>query len=166
VAAAPTRDTGEGEGAAKPPPEAGGRRDASTVAFTGEGRGTAGQGGRFRFGTSVLLVMNNLRRMVPYIVLKKRKEGPSFSASREKERRTWLTSSPSNPRIVVASILSLRSRRLLNRSLGGLDPLGVVPRCSLPPSAAKLPPESATCRRQDGERPLRRKFGASGDPGL
>lgn len=36
VAAAPTRDTGEGEGAAKPPPEAEGRWDVSTVAFTGD----------------------------------------------------------------------------------------------------------------------------------
>ena len=36
VAAAPTRDTGEGEGASKPPPEAEGRWDPSTVASTGE----------------------------------------------------------------------------------------------------------------------------------
>lgn len=36
VAAAPTRDTGEGEGTAEPPLEAEGRRDASTVASTGE----------------------------------------------------------------------------------------------------------------------------------
>lgn len=36
VAAAPTRDTGAREGAAKPPLEAEGRRDASTVASTEE----------------------------------------------------------------------------------------------------------------------------------
>ena len=40
---------------------------------------------------------------------------------------------PSDLCAVVAPILSLRSRRLPNRSPGRLDPLREVPRCSPPP---------------------------------
>lgn len=57
VAAAPTRDTGEGEGAAKPPPEAEGRWGASTATPRGGG------GKRLlQFGKRGFLMMSNLHR--------------------------------------------------------------------------------------------------------